>query len=232
MKTILLIGLLAFGSILKTCGADSLIEIRPGVVTADLMTRRSAEYDYDIPSPGSYALPVLQEAADGPVVGSNGQPVQLHELMRDKVVVFSFIYTRCTDPRACMRATGVLSELQRISRQQPGMADKLLLITMSFDPAFDTPGVMARYGRVTLADGEGADWLFLTTQSQKELQPLLESYGQRVDRRKDIDNMGPYYHPLRVYLIDSKQRIRNIYSYGLLDPRLVATDILTLMMEE
>ena len=41
---------------------------------------------------------------------------------------------------------------------------------------------------------------------------------------------GPYNHPLRVYLIDGQKQIRNIYSYGLLDPRLVMTDVRTLMM--
>ena len=36
---------------------------------------------------------------------------------------------------------------------------------------------------------------------------------------------------MRVYLIDGQKRIRNIYSYGLLDPRLVMTDVRTLLME-
>lgn len=212
-------------------GAE-LIETEPGVVSANLLTRRTADYDYDVPAAGTYELPVLQPAADGIVLGTNGAPTRLHDLMRGRVVVLSFIYTRCADPKACMRATGVLSELQRISRQQPALAEKLLLITLSFDPAHDTPGVMARYGRVSLATGKGAEWLFLTTRNQVELQPLLDAYGQRVKRRKTFSAVGPYYHPLRVYLIDQHQQIRNIYSYGLLDSRLVATDAATLIMEQ
>lgn len=210
--------------------AADLIETEPGIVTVDLMKRRPAGYEYDVPKPGSYQLPVLQEAADGIVLGTDGRPVSLHRLMRDHVVILSFIYTRCTDPKACMRATSVLSELQRISRQQSALGKKLMLISLSFDPSFDKPEVMARYGRVSLAHGDGADWLFLTTRSQKDLQPLLDAYGQRVDRRKTFSTAGPLYHQLRVYLIDQKQQVRNIYSYGLLDPRLVATDALTLLM--
>jgi cytochrome oxidase Cu insertion factor (SCO1/SenC/PrrC family) len=212
--------------------AAELIGAEPDGVTAELMKRRSAEYDYEVPAPGSYQLPVLQPAADGTVIGTNGAPVSLHELMRGRVVVLSFIYTRCTDPKACMRATGVLSELQRLSREFPGLADRLLLLTLSFDPSYDSPEVMARYGRVSLAQGEGAEWLFLTTRNQSELAPLLEAYGQRVDKRKKADAYGPYYHPLRVYLIDQKQQVRNIYSFGLLDPRLVATDAQTLVLTE
>ena len=34
-----------------------------------------------------------------------------------------------------------------------------------------------------------------------------------------------------MYLIDGQKRVRNIYSYGLLDPRLVMTDLRTLLME-
>jgi len=57
-------------------------------------------------------------------------------------------------------------------------------------------------------------------------------YGQRVDKKKDGRKGPPFYHPLRVYLIDQQQQVRNIYSYGLLDPRLVVTDAQTLLMEK
>lgn len=210
-----------------TAPADA--DRRPGL--AERLTRRTADYDYDVPAPGSYRLPVLQAAVDGVVLGTDGKPVRLHTLIRDRVVVLSFIYTRCTDPRACLRATGVLSDLQYLSREVPGLASRLLLITLSFDPAHDTPGVMARYGRVSLASGEGSDWLFLTTRNQDDLRPLLEAYGQRVDKRAKPSALGPYYHPLRVYLIDPAAQVRNIYSYGLLDPRLVLTDAQTLLAE-
>lgn len=233
MKTILLFSLVAglLGLPLAAAGPAASDAPAGAIVSSDPMKRRTADYDYDPPAAGSYRLPVIQPALDGTVLGWGGQPVRLHELMKDRVVVLSFIYTRCTDPKACLRATGVLSDLQRMSRQSPGLASKLLLVTLSFDPAHDTPGVMARYGRVSLASGEGCEWLFLTTRTQDDLQPLLEAYGQRVDQRKRPSALGPYYHQLRVYLIDAAQQIRNIYSYGLLDPRLVMTDVRTLLQE-
>jgi len=197
----------------------------------DGLLKRTEEYDYEVPTPGSYRLPVLQPASDGTVLGTDGAPVKLNDIMRGRVVVLSLVYTRCTDPKACMRATGALSELQRATRRHPELADKLLFLTLSFDPAHDSPEVMARYGRVSLGRGEGADWLFLTTRSEADLKPLLEAYGQRVDRRKTFSAAGPLYHPLRVYLIDAQQQIRNIYSYGLLDPRLLLTDAQTLLIE-
>lgn len=197
----------------------------------DPMLRRTPEYDYDVPAAGEYELPVLQPATDGLVLGPNGAPTKLRNLMRDRVVVLSFIYTRCTDPKACMRATGALNELQRIAKTRPAIADKLLLITLSFDPAHDTPDVMQRYGQV-FGRKDGVEWLFITTRTQTDLEPLLSGYGQVVERRKDASKGPPFYHPLRVYLIDPDQRVRNIYSYGLLDPRLVATDVETLLIEK
>jgi len=229
MKTLITLIALMTGMFAEDGKAADLIELEPGVMAADLMKQRTSDYDYDVPAAGSYKLSILQPAANGTVIGTNGLPTNLHDLMRDHVVVLSFIYTRCTDPKACLRATGVLSELQRISRQHPELGKKLLLVSLSFDPAFDKPETMARYGKVSL--GDGAEWLFLTTRSQKELQPLLDAYGQRVDRRKAFSALGPLYHPLRVYLIDQRQQVRNIYSFGLLDPRLVATDAMTLIME-
>jgi cytochrome oxidase Cu insertion factor (SCO1/SenC/PrrC family) len=45
------------------------------------------------------------------------------------------------------------------------------------------------------------------------------------------DPTGPLNHTLRVYLIDRAGSIRNIYSSGTLDPRLVLSDIRTLLIE-
>ena len=191
----------------------------------------SEEYDYPAPEPGTYELPVLQDASDGTVVAPDGKPVRLHKLLDGRVAILSFIYTRCSDPRACLRASGVLSELQQLSRQDPAVQAKLQLITLSFDPGYDTPEVMERYGQVFNHNEGGANWLFLTTRNHDDLQPLLNAYGQRVDKRTKPSALGPYQHTLRVYLIDSQKRIRNIYSYGLLDPRLVMADVQTLLRE-
>jgi len=221
MKTLLLMMSLCVLSATAMAGAQ-----RP-----ELLLARTAEYDYDAPEPGTYKLPVLKPAADGAVLGADGKPIRLRDLGDGRIVILSFIYTRCTDPRACLRASGVLKQLQELTLAEPGLATNVLLVTLSFDPEHDTPEVMARYGNVFNRKHGGADWLFLTTQNRDQLAPLLERYGQQVDAAKPGSASGPYNHPLRVYLIDGQKRIRNIYSYGLLDPRLVMTDVRTLMME-
>ncbi len=65
---------------------------------------------------------------------------------------------------------------------------------------------------------------------QEALKPILDGYGQVVDRSTDLEQIS---HLLRIYLVDGQGHIRNIYGLGgLIDPRLLMTDVETLLMEE
>ncbi len=176
---------------------------------------------------------MIKPAADGEVLDAQGRFLRLRELTRGRVTVMSFIYTRCAAAKACPMATGVLMQLHQHSAADPALAKQLRLISMSFDPEGDTPERMAAYS--ALADGRkpAAEWRFLTTASQARLQPILAAYGQAVNRKDNPnDPTGPLNHTLRVFLVDREGNIRNIYSSGTLDPRLVLADIRTLMMEQ
>lgn len=197
----------------------------------ELALGRNALHDYDPPEPGSYSLPVVKTAADGQVLDSTGRSRSLRSLLDGQVTILSFVYLRCASPKACPYATGVLHQIHDVTRHDPALAKNLQLITMSFDPDHDTPKRMADYGKLFRGKG-GADWHFLTTRGAAELKPILKAYDQTVDRKANMnDPLGPYYHPVRVYLIDSAGRIRNIYSFGMLDPRMIVTDVRTLLME-
>ena len=190
-------------------------------------------HDYDAPKAGTYTLPVIKKAADGALLDSAGKPVRLAKLTRGRITVMSFIYTRCAAARACPYATGVLMQLHRESAEDTTLAKKLRLVSMSFDPANDTPERMAAYSQLASARPTAAPWHFVTTHSRTELQPILETYGQAVDKKQNpADPTGPLNHTLRVFLVDAAGNIRNIYSSGTLDPRLVLADIRTLMMGE
>jgi len=197
----------------------------------ELELGRTEQYDYDPPEPGTYKLPVIKPAGDGNVLTAEGKSARLRDLLKGQVSIISFIYTRCADPAACPMSTGALYQVHQVSEKDPLIAKNLRLISFSFDPEHDTPKVMSDYGS-GLASEKGSEWLFLTTKSTRELGPILAEYGQRVDRKKNpADPFGPFYHVVRVYLVDSQARIRNIYSFGLLDPRMVLTDVRTLLME-
>jgi cytochrome oxidase Cu insertion factor (SCO1/SenC/PrrC family) len=112
------------------------------------------------------------------------------------------------------------------------LAKNIRLVSMSFDPEYDTPQRLAAYSEAIRDEKSGCEWRFATAKSRAELESILAAYGQTVDKRPNpADPQGPLYHILRVFLIDRDGRIRNIYSSGTLDPRLVLADVKTLLME-
>ncbi len=193
---------------------------------------RTDEHDYEPPRPGTYVLPTIKRAAGGELLDTRGQSLDLANLTKGRVTVMSFIYTRCASMKACPFATGVLRQLHQLSAGDEQLAREMRLVSMSFDPRVDTPERMAGYSSISATQSNAAPWHFVTTRSQIELQPILEAYGQAVNRKKNpADPTGPLNHTLRVFLIDAAGNVRNIYSSGTLDLRLVLADVRTLIME-
>ena len=105
------------------------------------------------------------------------------------------------------------------------------LVTLSFDPRHDTPEVMRQYAGEQAS--RGIDWQFLTTRSERSLLPLLEGFGQDV-RSGGSGRSGetsPLTHMLKVFLIDPRGVVREIYSTAYLYPEVVLADIETLRRE-
>ena len=186
---------------------------------------------YTAPTPGTYDLPPLGDAAGGQVLDGAGRAHDLHDFLGDKVVLLSFVYTSCPDVNGCPLANYVLSAVQRRVLEDDDLKDRVRLVSLSFDPTHDRPDVMRRYGAGLAADG--ADWTFLTTESEQALAPILEAYGQSVRREYDEKGkpLGTISHILRVFLIDHARRIRNIYSSAFLQSETVLSDIETILLE-
>ncbi len=187
---------------------------------------------YQPEQPGSYRLPVIEPAADGEVLDSEGQRLKLHDLFGDKIVLLSFIYSTCSDVNGCPLATAVFHKISRRLQKTPELAGKLRLLTLSFNPQHDTPEAMKRYAQGF--KNSGLDWRFLTTQSEKQLQPILQNYQQQVQKIYDEQGQftGTFSHLLKVYLIDRDKQIRNIYSVDFLHADTLVNDIKTLLAEQ
>jgi cytochrome c peroxidase len=187
--------------------------------------------EFTPPVPGSYRLPSLGQAADAPVLDSDGAPSTLYRAFGDDVVLLSFIYASCSDVNGCPLATAVLHRMQVRLGEAPDFATRVRFVSLSFDPARDTPEVMRRYGE-PFSSGVVA-WKFLTTASEAELAPILEAYGQSV--RKEVDaegnELGTLSHVLRVFLIDPERRIRNVYTVSFLHADTLIADVKTLLMD-
>ncbi|MDE0612097.1 MAG: SCO family protein [Gammaproteobacteria bacterium] len=186
---------------------------------------------YEPPAVGSYQLPPITHASDGAVLLENGQESRLFDLMGDRLVLFSFIYTRCNDINGCPLANAVFHKLQAKLQERPNVAQATRLLSMSFDPERDTPEVMQEFGQGL--GGDGVDWQFLTAQDRDTLQPILEDYGQYTIREYDEggEYTGDFAHMLRVFLIDRELRVRNIYSVAFLHADILINDLETLLLE-
>ena len=186
---------------------------------------------FTAPEPGSYALPDLGPAGDGQVIESDGRTMALHGLCGDKIVLLSFVYSTCDDVNGCPLATAVFHKIKNHLKESPEIASQLRLVTLSFNPQHDTPEAMRQYGQAF--QDAGIEWRFLTTRSEAEIQPILETYHQPVEKEYDAQGRftGKFSHLLRVFLIDRQKRIRNIYTVSYLHPEMVLGDVKTLLKE-
>jgi cytochrome oxidase Cu insertion factor (SCO1/SenC/PrrC family) len=194
-----------------------------------------AEPDFIPPAPGTYTLHRIMAAPEGRVLGIDGRPQPLSRYMRDQITLLGFIYTTCTDPEGCPLAYRVFDALKEAIAASPSLHGKVRFVTLSFDPARDSPDVMRQYAGSRAVEKDGLRWYFLTTRSARELMPLVEGFGQ--DVRITFDRSGgrprrELSHVLKVFLIDRVGDVREIYTSTFLYPRLVLNDIETLLMEE
>jgi len=190
---------------------------------------------YEVPKPGTYTLSnvgAVGAVGGGPVLGVDGEVLELENLFSDKIVLLTFIYSSCTDLNGCPLATAVFYKIKERFKNDPKLADKIRLIRISFDPEHDTPEVMKLYG-AGFEEGD-PQWLFLTTAPEQALKPVIEQYGQMVIKEYDDDGnyTGTMAHVLRAFLIDRSKNIRQEYSVSFLHDQLVATDIKTLLIED
>ena len=182
---------------------------------------------FSAPALGSYELPALGDAADAAVIDTESGSTRLHDLYDGKIVLLSFIYTNCADAKGCPLSMAVM---RQVGARFEGSSD-VRLLTLSFDPARDTPEVMREFGqRIRNVD---ADWHFLTTSSTQQARPVLEAYDQSVQVEYDErgEPTGQLAHILRVYLIDGEKRIRNIYSSAFLYADVLVNDARSLLLE-
>jgi cytochrome oxidase Cu insertion factor (SCO1/SenC/PrrC family) len=186
--------------------------------------------EYTPPAPGSYALPVVDTIGDHPLLDVEGRRTTLYAALGDRPAVVAFVYTTCVEAAGCPVSMTVLQRVDRALADDAGLARRIALLTISFDPERDTP---ARMARVRALHRPRADWRFLTTSGARTLDPLLDDFNQPVARLRFPDGRwtGLFRHVLKVFLLDAEHRVRNVYSTGFLHPELVLNDIRTLLLE-
>jgi protein SCO1/2 len=99
--------------------------------------------DVTIPAAGPYGRPGDAAPATA-LVDQEGRAFSLADLKGNAVGV-TFIFTRCPLPDFCPRMNLNFSEVERLLAADPKLYGKTRLLSVSFDPAYDTPSVLKAF---------------------------------------------------------------------------------------
>ena len=214
---------------------------------AELFSEKSESSDSEIstvnkitglPAPGTYQLQKIFSVPENSVLDTNGKSQPISKYTKGKITLLTFFYQRCSDVDGCPYAMGLFHKVKSKLERNNSSPDSIRFVHISFDPARDTPMMMAGLEKRTLGshhNKKGLEWDFLTTESVDKLMPLIDGFGQNVDV-----NMNPvtgdkslnYSHVLKVFLIDDQGYVREIYSTSYLSADMLFNDIQTLALEK
>ena len=165
-------------------------------------------------SENSPALPAVTIAKEGDEVpnftlrNQNNREIHMHDY-RGKALLLTFIYTRCPVPDFCTLMSDNFAQIDRALGQDPQLYEKTHLLSISIDPAYDTPEVLKSYGAAHTERYENetfAHWEFAggTTEQVKKIAAY---FGLTYFPEKD-----QIIHALRTIIVSPEGKIARVYS--------------------
>lgn len=137
---------------------------------------------------------------------------------RGAPLAITFTYTRCPLPEFCPRVDRQFAAVQAAIKADPALDAHLL--TVSFDPEYDTPAVMAAH-----AASLGADprvWTFATGPA-RDVEMFAARFGVAVTRSGDT--AADIMHNLRTIVVDGAGTIRALHSGSEWTPDAIVADL-------
>ena len=136
-------------------------QVQPGdQITADVVASDKGVHldKVTVVKKGDGAKPTsqLQPESNQPIpdftlVNQDGKRIGLHQY-QGRAVLLTFIYTRCPLPDYCPLMTHNFAEIDKALAKNPQLYADTHLLSISFDPKFDTPPVLRKYGREYVPD--------------------------------------------------------------------------------
>jgi protein SCO1/2 len=136
---------------------------------------------------------------DPQFVDAHGKPWRWSDF-RGKPVAFTFIFTRCPMPDFCIRMTRHFREAD-LALQKAPIAGGWQLVSLTIDPAYDKPEVLAAYAAAQQAGA--THWTFATGEAA-EIAKLAGPLG--AGRVGEMPT-----HNLRTVVVGPDGRIRRIF---------------------
>jgi cytochrome oxidase Cu insertion factor (SCO1/SenC/PrrC family) len=164
-------------------------------------------------------LPVIRAVPPFSLVDQNGQTVTNADL-RGKIWIADFVFTRCKGP--CPLMTARMLEMQKALVKTPDVK----LVSVTVDPAHDTPEVLKAYAEANFADPER--WKFLTGDQAVIEKLVTEGFMQHL-----AEENGEPVHGTMFLVVDGNGMVRS--ARMLEDPELIPkilTDTGNLLREQ
>jgi protein SCO1/2 len=185
------VGDLVTGTLVVT-GSDAwlsaLDKVGFAAVTPDVEERAA-------PAPAFSLLDAGDAVPDETFIDQAGRPWQPSAL-KGKAWALTFIYTRCPLPTYCPMMDRHFRAAQRAVSGDRALADSVRFVTVSFDPDYDTPAVLARHAAALGADL--ATWSFVTA-DREQVEAFAAKFGLSV-MRNDKDPLD-ITHNLRTAVV-------------------------------
>jgi protein SCO1/2 len=167
------------------------------------------------------------EVPDYRLINQDGKVIRIHDY-KGKALLLTFIYTRCQDPNQCTLMSSNFASIDQELQKQPELYQKTHLLSISFDPEYDTPKVLRSYGAANTgkySDETFAHWEFASG-SADEVKGIAQYFGMRyfVDSSSGKEQVV---HSLRTAVIAPDGKIIKVYRGNEWKPEEVLKEIET-----
>jgi protein SCO1/2 len=135
-----------------------------------------------------------------------GHAVNLGDF-KGQAVAITFLFTRCPFPTFCPRMASNFNEAYKKLTNNPTAPTNWHLLTLTFDPSFDTPEVLKSYAKRYTYDP--AKWNYLTGELI-DITAITEQFGLMF-WRPDPNQVTGISHNLRTVVIDAQGRVQKIF---------------------
>ena len=128
---------------------------------------------------------------------------------RGKTLLLTFIYTRCPVPEYCTLMSDNFAHIDRALGQDLSVYEKTHLLSISIDPAYDTPKVLRSYGAAHTERYENetfAHWEFAGGTTE-QVKAIAQFFGLTYFPEKD-----QIIHALRTVIIGPDGKVVKVYN--------------------
>jgi len=168
------------------------------------------------------------EVPDFALTNQDGKRIHLAQY-RGRALALTFIYTRCPQPDQCTLMSSNFATIDRELQKQPELYQKTHLLSISFDPDYDTPKVLRSYGasHTERYSDEGFQHWEFATGSSDEVKGIAQFFGLRYyhDTESGQDQV---IHSLRTAVIGPDGKLVKLYRGNEWKPEEVIADLKSL----